>query len=144
MFDLRLEAGLRPYLQTAPSFYESVTPDMVLAEFPRTNHDIDYMYFSIRHWAHLIGGYSGFVPLNPDVQYGFQHFPEPDALARLRAFGATHVTYNCAFEPRPWRCDSALEALADNPTLELVASERWQGKDVRLYRFKPLADGRSR
>ena len=59
--------------------------------------------------------------------------------ARWRAFarhGATHLTYNCAFEPRPWRCDSALEALDANPTLELVASERWQGKDVRLYRFR--------
>jgi hypothetical protein len=136
LFDLRLDPRLQSYLPTMPSIYASVTPDMVLAEFPRDNHDIDYMYFSTRHWAHLIGGYSGYVPMPGDVMYGFQHFPEPGALARLRTFGATHVTYNCAFEPRPWRCDSALEALDNNPTLELVASERWQGKDVRLYRFR--------
>ena len=136
LFDLRLDPRLQTYYPTMPSLYGSVTPDMVLAEFPRDNHDNDYMYFSTRHWAHLIGGYSGYIPMDDEVLYGFQHFPEPGALARLRGYGATHVTYNCAFEPRPWRCDSALEALDTNPTLELVASERWQGKDVRLYRFR--------
>ena len=125
---------------------------MVLAEFPRADHDIDYMYFSTRHWAHLIGGYSGFIPMNPAVLDAFQHFPEAGALARLRASGATHVTYNCAFEPRPWRCDSALEALDANPTLELVASERWLGRERcgstdssrRSVRSLRRAGGRSR
>ncbi|HYT69250.1 MAG TPA: hypothetical protein VEL51_22705 [Vicinamibacterales bacterium] len=136
LFDLRFDPRLRSYFPTMPAIYDRVTPDMVLAELPRDNHDIDYMYFSTRHWAHLIGGYSGYIPIASDVRYGFQHFPEPDALARLHAFGATHVTYNCAFESRPWRCDAALKALAENPTLELVAGERWQNAQVALYKFK--------
>jgi hypothetical protein len=136
LFDLRLDPRLQAYFSTTPSIYEHVRPEMVLAEFPRADHDIDYMYFSTRHWAHLIGGYSGYIPLEDDVIYGFQHFPDPDALLRLRGFGATHVTYNCAFEPRPWRCDSALKALDANPTLELVARDRWREREVRLYRFK--------
>ena len=136
LFDLRADLRVQPYHPSIPSIYARVTPDMVLADFPRENHDIDYMYFSTKHWAHLIGGYSGFMPLAPDVILGFRDFPSPDALARLRAFGATHVTYNCAFEKRERPCERMFTALDENPTLTLVASEMWEKKEVRLYRFR--------
>lgn len=138
LIDLRIDPGLSryPYLRQPPGIYAHVTRDMVLADLPRQEHDIDYMYFSTFHWAHLLGGYSGFIPWNGDLAYGFDHFPDRDAVERLRALGATHVTYNCAFELPPRRCDEVLKALAENPSLELVAGERWQGAQVALYRFR--------
>jgi hypothetical protein len=135
LFDLRLDPRLESYFPTIPSIYARVTSDMVLVEFPRY-HDVEYMYFSTRHWAHLLGGYSGFIPFDGEVEGGLSGFPAPAALDRLHRRGATHVTYNCALETRRERCDAILEQLADNPTLELVASERWQNAAVVLYRFK--------
>jgi hypothetical protein len=111
-----------------------VTPDMVLAELPR-QHDTDYMYFSTRHQARLLGGYSGFVPWEPRLWEAFDAFPTPAGIEALRRLGATHLTYNCRFERRERSCEGMVQALDDNPTLSLVASERWERADVRLYRF---------
>jgi hypothetical protein len=108
---------------------------MVLAEYPR-EHDTQYMYFSTRHQARLIGGYSGFIPLEKEVRLAFSEFPSPGALDRLRRFGATHVTYNCAFERNQNRCEGTFSALDESPILELVASERWRNVRASLYRFK--------
>jgi len=133
--DLRPVTDLRPYFPTAPSIYARVTPDMVLAEFPRTRI-IDFMYFSTGHWAHLLRGYSGFMPIDNELEDAMDGFPSPASLAVLRRRGATHLTYNCAFERSQTRCAVNLEHLDDSPDLQLIASEKWQGADVRLYRFK--------
>ena len=135
LFDLRMDPRLQPYHATIPSIYDRVTPDMVLAELPR-GHEIDYMYFSTRHWAHLLGGYSGFMPSDGALDAGYAWFPSPAGVAALRARGATHLTYNCALETSRGRCAATLELLAQNPTLELVAAERWEQAEVRLYRFR--------
>ena len=135
LFDLRMDPRLQPYRRDAPALYNRVTADMVLAELPQQNHEIDYMYFSTRHWARLLGGYSGFIPLDDEVVRGFAEFPSPKALARLHAFGATHVTYNCAFEMQRERCQEVFTALDGNRSIELVASEQWRRAEVRLYRF---------
>jgi len=135
LIDLRLDARLQPYPATQPSIYARVTSDMVLAEFPRF-HDIDYMYFSTRHWAHLLGGYSGFIPMDASLEAALRAFPTPAGIEQLRALGATHLTYNCALEERQGRCGAVFEALDGNPALELVASERWERADVRLYRIR--------
>jgi hypothetical protein len=135
LWDLRLDPRLQTYPATRPSIYDRVTPEMVLAEFPRF-HDIDYMYFSTRHWAHLLGGYSGFIPVDARLEAALRAFPTPDGIGQLRALGATHVTYNCALEEKQGRCAAVFEALDGNPALELVAGERWERADVRLYRFR--------
>jgi hypothetical protein len=135
LFDLRLDPRLQSYWATIPSVYDRVTPDMVLAEFPRF-HDIDYMYFSTTHWAHLLGGYSGFIPLDPNLEAALRGFPTAAGVDQLRRRGATYLTYNCALEERQNRCAAVFESLDGNPALELVASERWERKDVRLYRFR--------
>jgi hypothetical protein len=135
LFDLRLDARLQPYHATIPSIYARVTPDMVLAEFPRL-HDVDYMYFSTRHQARLLGGYSGFIAVDPRLEAASNGFPAAPGLDGLRQLGATHVTYNCRFERRERSCEAMLQALDDNPTLELVAGERWESAPVRLYRFR--------
>jgi hypothetical protein len=135
LFDLRMDPRLQPYLDSVPSIYAQVTPQMVLAELPK-DHDLDYMYFSTRHWARLLGGYSGFFPEGSALARARRAFPAPDAIAAFRGLGATHLTYNCAFETRRGRCAAVLEQLDANPTLELMASERWEKAEVRLYRFK--------
>jgi hypothetical protein len=123
------------YPATIPSIYDRVTPDMVLVEFPRY-HDVDYMYFSTRHWAHLLGGYSGFLPFDQALEQGLSTFPSAESVERLRRRGATHLTYNCALEQRQNRCAAVFEFLDGTSALELVASERWERAEVRLYRLR--------
>jgi hypothetical protein len=135
LFDLRLDPRLERYPPTIPSIYSRVTPDMVLVELP-VEHQVDYMYYSTRHWARLLGGYSGFPGYSATLMDGWKAFPSPAAIDFFRRAGATHLTYNCALEERPLRCAPTLEMLDGVPSLELVASERWERAEVRLYRFK--------
>ncbi|HTM23902.1 MAG TPA: hypothetical protein VL225_01840 [Vicinamibacterales bacterium] len=135
LVDLRIDPRIHPYSASIPSIYARVEPSMILVELPRF-HDTEYMYFSTRHWAHLLGGYSGYLPLNADLQHGLETFPSPEGIASLKRAGATHLTYNCALEIRRGRCDAVLAQLADNPLLEPVASERWDNAPVTLYKFR--------
>ena len=135
LFDLRMEPGLGPYPEDIPSIYSRVTPDMVLIELP-VDRQIDYMYFSTRHWATLVGGYSGFPRYTTTLMDGWKAWPTPESIDFFRRTGATHLTYNCALEDRPWRCATALEMLGAHPGLEPLASSVWRGKDTRLYRLR--------
>jgi hypothetical protein len=136
LLDLRLELRLLDYWKTPPGIYASVTPSMVLAEFPWDNAQ-DYMYFSTRHWARLLNGYSGSFPgAFVDLQKRLDSFPAPDAIDAARAAGATHLTFNCALETRAYRCQPTIEMLNANPSLELVSAGRWENGEVRLYRFR--------
>jgi hypothetical protein len=135
LFDLRMNPHLGAFARGVPPIYSRVTPDMVLAELP-VDPQITYMYFSTFHWARLLGGYSGFPKYSYDVMEAWKAWPSRDALAYFRHGGATHLTYNCALEERPWRCRTALDTLDNAPELELIASGLWQGKETRLYRFR--------
>jgi hypothetical protein len=135
LFDLRLDPGVQRYWSTIPSIYGQVTPKMVLAELP-SDRQIEYMYFSTSHWARLLGGYSGYAGPSSLVHEGWGTFPSASALDSFRRAGATHLTYNCAMEKTRERCAEVLEFLEGSPSLAQVASERWAGGDVRLYRFR--------
>ena len=135
LFDLRMDPRLETYHERIPSIYDRVTSDMVLVEFPRY-HDVEYMYFSTRHWARMLGGYSGFIPYDDEVEQGLRTFPSAGSLDRLRRRGATHLTYNCGLEERKNRCDTVFAFLDGSPAVELVASGRWERENVRLYRLK--------
>jgi hypothetical protein len=134
LLDLRMTTTLVDYWHTVPEIYEGVSPQMVLAEFP-AGRDVDYMYFSTAHWAHLLGGYSGYIPSDPELETSRQLFPSREAVASLRARGATHLTYNCAFERSHERCGYTLEQLERIATISLVTAGRWNGAEVRLYRL---------
>jgi hypothetical protein len=138
LMDLRLTTTLVDYWPAVPDLYEGVSPQMVLAEFP-AGHDVDYMYFSTTHWAHLLGGYSGYIPSDFELESSRQLFPSREAVASLRARGATHLTYNCAFERSKERCGYTLEQLDRITNVSLVTAGTWNGAVVRLYR---LTDGR--
>src|SRR4051812_1438408 len=135
LLDLRMEPRLIGFPAGIPPIYSRVTPDMVLVELP-VDPQIDYMYFSTQHWARLVGGYSGFPKYTETLMDGWKAWPSPRAIDFFKRTGATHVTYNCALEERPWRCATAFETLDTAPGLELLASGLWQGKETRLYRFR--------
>lgn len=135
LFDLRLDPQPEPYWDTIPSIYSRVTPDMVLVELP-AEPQIEYMYFSTSHWARLLGGYSGYPGYSPLLVDGWKAFPSAASIDQFRRAGATHLTYNCALEKKPSRCAGVFAFLDASSALELVASERWERADVRLYRFR--------
>jgi hypothetical protein len=138
LFDLRPIVRVRDYLSTIPSIYSSVTPDMVLAEFP-LDQDFDYLYFSTFHWARLINGYSGYTPDSYIKlhKYLAAEFPSAEAVETLRQQGATHITVNCVmYRWRNSECGSVIAKLDEIPGVEPVASVRWEGDAVRLYRLR--------
>jgi hypothetical protein len=134
LLDLRLTTSLVDYWAAVPEIYEGVSPRMVLAEFP-AGREVDYMYFSTTHWARLLGGYSGYIPSDPALDRSRQLFPSREAIAALRAQGATHLTYNCAFERSKERCAYTLGELERIATVSLVTAGRWNEAEVRLYRL---------
>jgi hypothetical protein len=137
--DLRLDPKIHASAPSIPSIYDQMDPSMVVVNLPRFHdgfQDHLYMYFSTRRWPQLAGGYSGFMPLNPDLEYGLQHFPDADALASLRKTGATHVAYVCALERIRAHCPRIIAGLAASPALELVASATWEAAPTALYKFK--------
>jgi hypothetical protein len=136
LFDLRPVLRLGDYWRSTPSIYASVTPSMVLAEFPL---DIEYapahMYFSLTHGARLLNGSSGFFPTSfIDLQNAVHGFPSAESLDVLRRVGATHVTVNCRFYGA--RCARVLEGLETAIGVQLIASGKWEGSDVRLYQLR--------
>jgi hypothetical protein len=77
---------------------------MVLVEFPWAENAQDYMYFSTRHWARLINGYSGSFPdAFIDLQKHFDAFPGAGRDRGGAPGGATHLTFNCTLEVRKYR-----------------------------------------
>jgi hypothetical protein len=139
LFDLRLDPLVEPYATGIPSLYSRVSSDMVLVELP-AGPQVQYMYFSTAHWARLLGGYSGYPGASSQLTEGWRAFPSSSAIELFRRAGATHLTYNCALETRKDRCDAVFEFLDDNPALEPVGKERWEGADVGLYRYRGQSD----
>jgi hypothetical protein len=139
LVDLRMDPALQGYPRGVPRIYRHVKQRMVLEELPG-GHPVDYMYFSTRHWAKLLTGYSGFGPDLSVLNAAEAAFPAPESIATFRRLGATHLTYNCAFDKANGKtkedCDRVFEALARNPSLGLVAHEEWKGSEVRLYGYR--------
>jgi hypothetical protein len=138
LLEFRPALGIRDYSATIPAIYSSVTPNMVLAEFP-LDSDFDFIYFSTFHWARLVNGYSGFTPDSYVKlhEYLSQEFPSAAAVETLRKRGVTHVTINCAmYRWRNYDCQSTVDKLDRLPNLQLVSSARWEGDTVRLYRLR--------
>ncbi len=139
LVDLRMDPQLQGYPRGVPRIYRHVKPRMVLAELPG-GHPVDYMYFSTRHWAKLLDGYSGFGPDLTVLNAAEAAFPDPEAIATFRRLGATHLTYNCALDKASGRteadCARVFQALAMNRSLALIASEPWKDSVVRLYAYR--------
>ena len=137
LVDTRMWLPLQPFHADVPSIYTNVDREMVLAEVPMRDADISYMYFSTGHWAHLINGYSGYIPAHYEALVEeMKRFPAPDLLIRLRALGATHLTLNCHYVEPAGRCSEMIETLGGMHGAELLASGVWEGAPVRLYALR--------
>jgi len=138
LIDLRMDLPLQGYPRGVPRIYGYVKPRMVLAEMPG-GHTLDYMYFSTRHWAKLLTGYSGFGTDLSALEAAETAFPAPEAIATLRRLGATHLTYNCGFDKANGKtdeyCEGVFKTLEKNSSLALVATETWKGSPIRLYGY---------
>jgi hypothetical protein len=136
--DLRMDFPLQGYIRVIPAIYQHVDHRMVLEELPG-GHNLDYMYFSTRHWAKLLTGYSGFGTNLSELQAAEAAFPAPEAIATFHRLGATHLTYNCGFDKANGKtdgdCDRVFDTLRRNPSLRVIASEPWRGSMIRLYRY---------
>jgi hypothetical protein len=121
-----------------PAIYQHVDHRIVLEELPG-GHNLDYMYFSTRHWAKLLTGYSGFGTNLSELEAAEAAFPAPEAIATFHRLGATHLTYNCGFDKANGKtdgdCDRVFDTLRRNPSLRVIASEPWRGSMIRLYRY---------
>jgi hypothetical protein len=140
--DLHPTLILQRVWREPPPIYSVIASDAhaVLTEIPfRTKvpdipDHIPYMYFSLWHWRSLTNGYSGFNSAGfREFERVQADFPGPAALAALKARGVTHVSVNCAFFVEG--CERLLETLDGRPDFRQLASGRWQGKVVRLYKL---------
>lgn len=142
--DVSSRLELRPAWPDPPALYSSLPEDAVLAELPALGErqqfsSIPYMYFSIWHGRQMVNGYSGYTPDSyAAVAEALDRLWEPGSLDRIRQRGATHVTVNCALfrvGGYPDRCRNVIANLDALPQLQKMATVRWSGEDVVLYRL---------
>ncbi|HJU44503.1 MAG TPA: hypothetical protein VJ691_16875 [Vicinamibacterales bacterium] len=122
-----------------PRIYDRIAAerDVVLAEFPlysgdRVSENGQYVLANTRYLRPLVNGYSGFQPPTYEERAKvLTRFPDPSAIAALRALDVTHVTvHRDAFRDRYG--DAVLRSLDEAGALQLV--EEIDG--IRLYRLK--------
>ena len=122
-----------------PRIYDRIAAERnaVLAEFPlysgdRVSENGPYVLANTRYLRPLVNGYSGFQPPNYEARAKvLTRFPDPSAMAALRALGVTHVTVHL----NPFRDrygEAGVQAVERAAELQLV--EETEG--IRLYRLK--------
>jgi hypothetical protein len=84
--------------------------------------DVDYIFWSTRHWHQLLNGYSGYYPASYQRTLDrLRRLPDPDSLSLLRERGVryvlVHLTYLDAKRDR-----NLLSALVAEPGLRWVGS----------------------
>jgi hypothetical protein len=127
---------LTPVFREPPAVYDVVknTPGAIVAEFPVPYDEIRHpVLYSPWHWAPLMNGYSGFIPMSyAEFTKEIATFPDADAIDALRRRGVTHVTVNCALGYAG--CDAVRELTRQSDRLRLITETPWHGGVVQLYR----------
>lgn len=141
---VNLEALRAPFTYTTfrgiPAIYELLASEpgrVVVIEVPfyppqAVFENAEYVLNSTAHWRPLMNGYSGYTPQSyRDFADVFWYFPEPEALAAIRAAGATHLVLH----PERFGADAAetLRLALANPQLERMAVSR---NNVTLFRIR--------
>ena len=135
--------GLTPVWRHAPEIYGSLPADrdVVLVDLPFPQRDgpfaveYSYLHFATVHHRRLVNGGSGFYPpWYNGLADLMKTFPSDAAVAALREHGAEFLVVHEAFyEPKVYEgVIAGIEARAD---LAAVTSAKWNGKNVKLYRF---------
>jgi hypothetical protein len=134
---------LTPAWRHAPPVYASLPADQdsVLVDLPFPQRDgpftveYSYLYFATVHHRRLVNGGSGYYPpWYNALAVLMRDFPSDASIEALRRHGADYVVVHGAFyEPDAYaRVVSAIEA---RPELTLATTGKWNGQEVRLYRF---------
>jgi len=122
----------------------STQPDAVVFEWPVTVPwriwymvDVRYMYRSTRHWRPLLNGYSGYYPRSyMEMLYTVRSFPDSRSIAYLQRRGATVLAIHDEPHSRP-SFAYAIERLARDPDVALIATDRDGDGRVVFFRLKP-------
>lgn len=125
-------------------WYETLRtmPEAVVFEWPvtvpwRVHHMVDvlYMYRSTLHWRPLLNGYSGFYPdAYMKLLLEMRSFPDTATLRYLQRAGATVLVVHEVPGSRP-SYDYALERLARDPNVQVLAQDRDAGRRVAFFRL---------
>jgi len=149
---MSVECLARPALipaEPAPSPWYAwlrTVPDAVVFEWPVTVPwrlydmvDVRYMYRSTHHWRPLLNGYSGYYPDSyVKLLYDMRSFPYTQALVELERRGATIIILHDVNGSRP-SYDAALERLARDPRVRVIAQDRDAGRRVTFIRLLPAS-----
>jgi hypothetical protein len=137
--------ALTPVWRDAPPIYTSLPAarDTVLVDLPFPQRDgpfdveYSYLYFATIHHRRLVNGGSGFYPpWYNDLAELMKTFPNDAAVAALRGHGAEYLVVHEAFYV-PAAYERVIAGIEARPDLLAVATAKWNGKDVKLYRFRP-------
>jgi hypothetical protein len=117
-----------------PPIYAALArePGAVVAELPfpepgRVAANGPAVHASTMHWRPLVNGYSGYTPASYVAHYiAFQSFPDPSAIAALRAAGVTHIVVDVVKVP------DAVAVLQNVDGVSLLASDQRR----RIYRLR--------
>jgi hypothetical protein len=91
-----------------------------------------YMLHQTRHWKPMLNAYSSFAPpVFFEIAAKLNSFPDPVAIAELRARGFSHVVLHRAPLERDYGRD-AVNALRSHPDLQFV----WEQEGVIIYRVR--------
>ena len=113
-----------------PSVYRFLRsqPAGVVVELPVPDEtgvgalDVDYMFWSTRHWHQLLNGYSGYYPASYQRTLDrLNRLPDPDSLSLLRERGVRHILVHITYLDEK-RDKNLLSALAAEPALRWVGS----------------------
>jgi hypothetical protein len=117
--------GYQPFLRIPPIYHQlDAVRGAVVAEFPLAPHQYIFanapaMLNSTTSFYRLWNGYSGFIPQSYLDHYdAVESFPNPDAIAALRAHGVTHVfVHHDAYSP------AQIEQMHQTPDLREIAAD---------------------
>jgi hypothetical protein len=90
--------------------------------------DVDYMYWSTRHWRKLVNGYSGYYPPSYDATLDrLRSLPDAESLALVRERGVRYLVVHLAYL-EPAAGSRLLAALLAQPELRSLGTYRdWAG-----------------
>jgi len=137
LIGVAVESGSAPMnLQTmapeTPPVYKfiALSHQPVIIEFPFIDWDLspDYMYWSTKHWASLVNGYSGYTPSEYfKTRDLMRRFPDRASIGRLRALGVRYVLVHEAFyKPRAY-VDLMSRAATRTELLPVGRFRDWEG-----------------
>jgi hypothetical protein len=100
----------------------------------RFHENAEYMLHQTRHWKPMLNAYSSFAPpIFDELAPRLQAFPEPGAIALLRAHGFSHVViHRAAMEYDLGK--AGVDGLRQHPDLEFVLEQ----EGVIVYRVKQV------